>query len=215
MRRRVRLGLGVAAVLLVAAGAFLTSPSWVLDQLAWLAADPVRFVAALLALAVVRPLLAWPTTLIAVVAGYGFGLAGLPVALVLIVLTSVPPYVLALRAREGGRWSTAGERVRAVTGDLRSVTASRLFPAPSDAVSAAAGVAGVPLGPFLLGTAIGETPWALAGVLAGASAERVLAGGLSAIVDPRLVVAAALVAALSLAGPVYRHVTGRGDTAEA
>lgn len=207
MKRRTRLVAGLGLFLVVAAGALLASPAWVLGRLAWLAADPLRFAAALVVLALVRPLLAWPTTLLAVVAGYGYGLAGLPVALGLIVATSVPPYLVARRNRGDGRWVAAGERARDVAGDLRSVTASRLFPAPSDVVSVGAGIAGVPLGPFALGTALGETPWALAGVLAGQSIERVHAEGLAAVVDPRLAAAGAIVAALLLAAPVYRQVT--------
>lgn len=208
MRRHARLAAGLGLFALVAVLAWLTSPAWVLERLAWLAADPLRLAGALLILALVRPVLAWPTTLIAVVAGYGWGLRGFPVAITLIALTSVPPFLVARRARGGGRVARAGERAVGVAGEFRSVTASRLFPAPSDVVSVGAGVAGVRLLPFVAGTAVGEVPWALAGLLAGQSLDRVLAEGLGAVVDPRLVVAAALVAVLLLAGPVYRHLSG-------
>ncbi|MFD1527398.1 TVP38/TMEM64 family protein, partial [Halolamina salina] len=93
MQRRTRAVLGFAVVLVVGLGAALTSPRWVLTRLDWLAADPLRFTAALVVLALIRPLLAWPTTLIAVVVGYGWGLRGLPIALALIALTSVPPFL--------------------------------------------------------------------------------------------------------------------------
>ncbi|MEF8800211.1 MAG: VTT domain-containing protein [Halolamina sp.] len=207
MQRRHRLGAGLALLLVVAVGALLTSPQWLLGRVTWLAADPVRFVGALVLLAAVRPFLAWPTTLLAVVVGYGWGIGGLPLALALIVLTSVPLFLLGRRSNTGGRFADAGERAVDVTGDLRSVVISRLFPAPSDVVSFAAGLAGVPLRAFALGTAIGELPWAFAGIVAGESIQTVLAEGLGAVVSPQLAVAAALVGLLLLAGPVYRHAT--------
>lgn len=211
MQRRSRAAVGLL-LLLVAVGALLTSPRWLLARLDWLAADPVRFAAALLALALVRPLLAWPTTLIAVIVGYGWGPRGLPIALALIAVTSVPPFLLARHSADGGRVATAGARAVDATGDLRGVVASRLLPAPSDVVSVGAGLSGVRLRAFLVGTAAGELPWAFAGVVAGDSIDRVLAEGIGAVVELRLVVAAAVAAALLLAGPAYRHF--RGETAE-
>lgn len=207
MQRRHRFVAGLALLLVIATGALLTSPRWVLARVAWLAADPVRFVGVLVLLAAVRPFLAWPTTLLAVVIGYGWGVRGLPFALALIVLTSIPLFLLGRRSKTGGRFADAGERAVDVTGDLRSVVISRLFPAPSDVVSFAAGLSGVSVRAFALGTAIGELPWAFAGVVAGQSIETVLAAGLGAVVSPQLVVAAALVGVLLLAGPVYRHAT--------
>lgn len=211
-RRALSAGLLVACV---AAAAAVASPAALSDRLAWFAADPLRLVGALCLLALVRPLLAWPTTLLAVVAGYGFGLAGAPLALGLITATSVPPYLLACRGRDGwgsGRLSAlatraagAGERAVAVAGGFRSVAAARLLPAPSDVVNVGAGLAGVRLVPFLAGTAVGEVPWAVAGTVAGASAGRVVAGGPSAAFDPRLVAAAALSGLLLLVGPLYRR----------
>lgn len=200
------MALGAAVLLIVGLGAVLTSPRWVLTRLDWLAADPVRFTAALVALALIRPLLAWPTTLIAVVVGYGWGLRGLPVALALIALTSVPPFLVARRSADGGRVATAGARAVDVTGDLRGVIVSRLLPAPSDVVSVGIGLSGVPLRAFLVGTAVGELPWAFAGVVAGGSIQRVLREGLGAVIEPQLILAAAVAALLLLAGPAYRHL---------
>ncbi|GAB7095828.1 VTT domain-containing protein [Halolamina litorea] len=209
MQRRSRLLVGVGLLLVVAVGAFLTSPQWLLSRLDWLAADPLRFGAALVALALVRPFLAWPTTLLAVVAGYGWGFRGLPVALALIALTSVPPFLLARRSADGGRLATAGARAVDATGDLRGVIVSRLLPAPSDVVSVGAGLSGVPLRAFVVGTAIGELPWAVAGVVAGRSIDRVLREGLGSVIQPELIAAAGLAALLLLAGPAYRHVRDR------
>lgn len=205
MQRRSRAVLGAAILLLVAVGAALTSPRWLLARLDWLAADPVRFAAALVALALVRPLLAWPTTLIAVVVGYGWGLRGLPIALALIALTSLPPFLLARQSANGGRFATAGAKAVDATGDLRGVIVSRLLPAPSDVVSVGAGLSGVPVRAFLVGTAVGELPWAVAGIVAGRSIDRVLREGLGSVVEPQLLVAAGVAAVLLLAGPAYRH----------
>jgi uncharacterized membrane protein YdjX (TVP38/TMEM64 family) len=217
MQRRAQVAAGLVAVA-IGAAAVTTSPTAVLSRLAWLTADPFRFGVALLVLAAARPLLAWPTTLLAVAAGYGYGLAGLPLALALIVLTSVPPFYLAKRARTatGGSaghrllvgLSDRGERVVSVAGDLRSVVASRLLPAPSDVVSAGAGVSDVSLGAFLLGTALGEIPWAVAGVLAGSSLTSLTAATAPQI-DVRLVLGSALLGALLLAEPAYRYVRSR------
>jgi len=204
MDRRVRLLAGVGLVALVALLGVLVSPEMVLDRLAWVVADPIRLTAALVAVAVVRPLFAWPTTLLAVVAGYGLGLRGFPLALALVVVTSLPPYWVAGLGAGDGSVAAAGERLVAETGDLRSVVGSRLLPLPSDVVSAGAGVAGVPLRAFALGTAIGEVPWVAAGVVAGTSFGALGAVSLSAAMDPRIVVGAAALAALVFAGPTYR-----------
>lgn len=207
--RRSRLALGLGVLGLVAVS-LLVAPEVALRRLAWVVADPLRFGLALFVVALLRPLVAWPTTLLAVAAGYGYGLVGLPYALALITLTSVPPFVVAKRLG-GESWvATQGSRVVSEAGDLRSVVASRLLPAPSDVVSVAAGVSGVSLPTFVVGTAVGELPWAVVGVLAGASLDS-LAGASLGAVDLRLVVAMALTAVLLLAGPVYRtFFAGRG-----
>jgi uncharacterized membrane protein YdjX (TVP38/TMEM64 family) len=199
----------LASILLggVALAAWLLSPRAALERLEWLAADPLRYALACVALAAVRPLLAWPTTLVAVAVGFGFGPAGVGFALVLFVATSFPPYLVARRFEGAGRLAAASERFVDVAGDRRSIIASRLLPTPSDAVSVGAGLAGVSTRPFLVGTAIGETPWAVAGTLAGASLQSLARGDLS--VDPRLVAAAALVGLLVLVEPARRLLRNR------
>jgi uncharacterized membrane protein YdjX (TVP38/TMEM64 family) len=199
-----RLGLAVALAV-VATAALLVAPEAALTRLSWLAADPLRYGLACLALAVVRPLVAWPTTLLAVAVGFGYGITGLPFALALVVLTGLGPYAFARRVGGSGRVAAAGRRVTDVTGDLRAVVAARLLPAPSDATSFALGATGVPPRPYLFGTAVGEAPWTLAGVLAGASLGSLRTrGDLGTVVGPRLAVAATLVAGLVLAGPALR-----------
>lgn len=214
-RRRLAAGLVVCGA--VAVAALSTSPAAVLDGVTAVAADPARFLVVLLLLAVVRPFLAWPTSLLSLLAGYAYGLPGVVPAVTLLTITSVPPYIFGDRGRaellaSDGRLAaaaeqidTAGDRAVAVAGAFRTVTVARLAPLPSDVVSAAAGVSGIAFWPYLAGTAAGEVPWAVAAVVAGASAHRVAVSGLSAAFDPRLVAAAGVAGLLLLVGPLYRH----------
>ncbi|WP_224334811.1 TVP38/TMEM64 family protein [Haloprofundus halobius] len=197
-------------VAITALAAWLVSPEALFERLRWLAADPVRFVAVLTLVALVRPLLAWPTTLLAVVVGYTHDLTWVPIALALVAVSSVPPYLFGRHIRGGsGRFAAAGERFVDTTGDVRSVAASRLFPAPSDIVSVGAGIADVRFRSYLLGTALGETPWVVGGVLVGGSLGALTTDSLTGLFDIRLVAAAAVVGALLLAGPLYRYASER------
>jgi uncharacterized membrane protein YdjX (TVP38/TMEM64 family) len=215
------------AVTALAALALAVSPEAALSRLRWLATDPLRFGAAVVALAALRPLLAWPTTLLAVAVGFGYGWVGTPYALALVVGTALPPYALAragrLRFRDGSetdeepgvadRFCRAGERFAAESGSVRAVAGTRLLPLPSDAVTVGAAAAGVGTRPFLVGTALGELPWVLAGVAVGVSLDRLAAGG-GSLVDPTVVLGMAAVGALVLAGPLYRTFV-RPDAATA
>jgi uncharacterized membrane protein YdjX (TVP38/TMEM64 family) len=207
-------GVAVAAL---AAVALAVSPEAALSRLRWLATDPLRFGAAAVALAAVRPLLAWPTTLLAVAVGFGYGWLGTPFALALVVGTALLPDALAragrLRFRDGAethedpgvaaRFCRAGERFAAESGSVRAVAGTRLLPLPSDAVTVGAAAAGVGVRPFVLGTALGELPWVLCGVAVGVSLDRLAAGG-GLLVDPTVILGMAGVGALVLAGPLYR-----------
>ncbi|WP_435075806.1 TVP38/TMEM64 family protein [Halorubrum sp. HHNYT27] len=216
-RRFVLFGYLVAAVAVagVAVVAWVVSPTAAVARLGLLADHPIRFGVALLALAAVRPFLAWPTTLLAVAVGFGYGWVGVPLGVALLVATAVAPYLLARagRVRVRGTSQTvdrlcdAGERLATTAGSVRAVTATRLLPLPSDAVSVGAGAAGIGVRPFLLGTAAGELPWVIVGVAVGVSLERLAAGDLSAV-DPTALVAMAGTGALLLAGPLYRTVSG-------
>ncbi|TKX75123.1 TVP38/TMEM64 family protein [Halorubrum sp. GN11_10-6_MGM] len=217
-------GVAVAAL---AAVALAVSPEVALSRLRWLAGDPVRFGVAVVALAAVRPLLAWPTTLLAVAVGFGYGWGGTPFALALVVGTALPPYALAragrLRLRDDStpgetpgvadRFCRAGERFAAESGSVRAVAGTRLLPLPSDAVTVGAAAAGVGLRPFLAGAALGELPWVVCGVAVGVSLDRLAAGGVS-LVDPAVILGMAAVGALVLAGPLYRTFL-RPDSATA
>lgn len=193
-------------VALAAAGWLLFTPRTLLEPLAALGDRPLLFGILLVGAYLLRPALAWPISAVSIAVGFVLGAAGIPVALGGAVLTCLPPYLLARATGESGALGTAGdvgERYFRATGALRGVVAARLAPFPADPVSYTAGLAGIPLGAYTLGTAIGELPWVVAAVLVGASAERLVTTGATAV---PLVVGASAVAALLLAGPVYRHV---------
>ena len=203
---------GIAAVLAVAGvAALMTSPEALFSSAERLAERPATFAVVMVAAYLLRPLLAWPISALSILLGYVLGPAAVPVALAGAVVTALPAYAVArylghdagLLARVGD----AGTAVRRTTGDLRGIVAVRLAPLPTDPVSYAAGLAGVPLRPYVAGTAAGEAPWVVAAVLLGASAGELTRAGLSA--GPLVVVTAvALAALLALSGPAYRRVSG-------
>lgn len=217
-----RVVVGLIALLAVVSAGFVVSPAAALATVEAMAADPIRFGALVGILYVIRPVFAWPTTPLAIVVGYGFGVTlGVPIALAGIVLTVIPPFLAA-------RWIAAGAdpgscrslpvgdaveragktlvRYYDTTGSVRGVAVTRLAPIPSDVATAAAAVSGVRLGPFLAGTVVGEVPWTVAAVVVGASAATITTDGLGELGVPLLV--GCLVAAVALlAGPLYRVTT--------
>lgn len=206
MLTRRRLGLGAGLALLLAL-ALAVSPDAVLSRSEALVFSP-WFPLLLVGLYLLRPVVAWPISLLSALVGYRYGVpVGLPVALAGTVFTSLPPYVAArwLPPGEGVLgWLTDGcERYFAEAGDLRGLVAARLAPTPAEATSTAAGAAGVSPAVFALGTLVGELPWTVAAVAAGASLAEFAPGALDP--DPRLVLVAAVAAALLFAGPTYRY----------
>lgn len=167
----------------------------------------------LVGLYVVRPFLAWPISVLSLLVGYRYGLVvGFPIAMVGVVATSLIPYAAAryFRAESGllGHATDGSERFFDATGDLRGVVAARLAPVPAEVISSAAGFGRIRIRAFVVGTAIGETPWTAAAVFAGHSLERFALSGVDAV-DLRLVVAGSIAGLLLLAGPVYRLVRDR------
>lgn len=204
---------GLAVLALVAAASLLAGPEPLLRTARGLADHPLQFGVLLVGVYLVRPLFAWPTTLVAILAGYAYGpILGFPVALAGTTGSALLPFLVARYVGAGSglvaRIGDSGERFFAATGDLRGMVASRLAPAPSDPVSAAAGLSGVSTSAFVVGTAVGEVPWTVAAVLAGSSLERLSTAGLHAI-GWELVAAAAAVAVALLAGPAYRAMAVR------
>jgi len=207
-RRQVIAG---TAVLVVVGAYLLVSPGGALARLGTVVAQP-WFPVVLVGLYLVRPLFAWPITVLSALVGFRYGVTlGVPIALVGAVATSLIPYAVGRRLRTDhgwvGRVTAGGESYFRTAGDLRGVVAARLAPTPAEAISAGAGVAAVPVPAFVLGTMLGELPWTVAAVAVGASLEST--AGLGAVaVDPLFVVGGGLAAALLLAGPLYRRVAG-------
>jgi uncharacterized membrane protein YdjX (TVP38/TMEM64 family) len=201
---------GLALLGAVAAGAALVAtPAGLVDALDGLAAHPLRFALALAAVYLVRPFLLWPATAVAVVVGYLYGpVVGVPVGLAGVVLSACPPFLLARRASGAGLFGDLGSygaRLTEAVGESRGILAARLLPLPGDAVSYAAGLSGASTAGFLGATVLGELPWTVLAVFAGASMRTLSVSGLS--VDPAVVVGLAGLAVLVLAGPVYDHYT--------
>lgn len=207
--RRQLVGIG-GLLALAAVAAVLFSPRAILESLEALAARPLLFLAALSALYLLRPFLLWPVTSIAVLLGYLFGPAvGLMLALAGAALTAMPPYLLGRYAKSDfGLFAyvgSTGDWFFDTVGHTRGVVAARFSPIPGDPISYTAGLANVPLSPFLAGTVIGEVPWAFVAVFAGASMRTLRLSEFS--MTPELLVALAGLSVLVLAGPVYRRVT--------
>ena len=197
------------------AAALLTSPDAAIARLHALAARPALFGPALLVAYCCRPLVAWPISALSALLGFLYGPVAIPVALVGAVVTCTPAYLLARRTGEGGLFGRAGDAGRgffAATGDVRGLAGLRLMPLPPDPVSYGAGLSGLPPGRFVLGTALGEFPWVVTGVLLGASLETLTVEGVGAGLP--FVVALAALATLVLGGPLYRRWRERqGDSA--
>ncbi|MDZ7747230.1 MAG: VTT domain-containing protein [Halobacteriales archaeon] len=201
---------GVVTLALVAIVAAVTlSPAGVARVMANLADRPLLFAGLLSGAYLLRFLAAWPISALSVVVGFTLGARAVPLALAGAVVTCLPPYLLADRFDRRGPLGTLadhGDRYFTATGGLRGVIAARLAPLPADAVSYTAGLSGVALPVYALGTALGELPWVTAAVLVGASAEQVTTDGVAGGLP--LIVGAVALAVLLLAGPAYRTLRG-------
>ncbi len=201
---------GIAVVAAIVVAGVLLSPRFLIRQAKNVKQMPLLAGGLFLAVYLIRPMFAWPTTVVAVAVGYVYGsVVGFPVALCGTVMSAYLPFVAAryFRVDSGifGRLGDSGERFFDTMGDLRGMIASRLLPVPSDAVSAAAGLSDVSDRSFLLGTAIGEMPWMVVAVLAGSSLDTLSLAGIED--NWMLIVAAGLGGVLLLAGPAYRAYT--------
>jgi uncharacterized membrane protein YdjX (TVP38/TMEM64 family) len=200
--------LGMACLCAVALGAAaLFSPATVVAELEHLATHPAQFALVLAAVYLVRPFLLWPVSSIALVLGYLYGPAvALPLALAGAALTGLPPFLVARYASDEGLLGFVGNSGRQLVdavGETRGVLAARLSPVPGDPISYAAGLSDVSVGAFLLGTVVGEVPWALVTVFTGDSMRRLSVTGFS--VSPAALVAMAGLAIIVLSGPLYSH----------
>ena len=205
--------IGIAGLLAVAGiAAIVFSVGAILESLESLAARPVAFGVALLALYLLRPFLLWPVSSIAVLLGYLYGpTVGMALALVGAAVTAIPPYAIGRYASSDfglfGYVGSTGDIFFDAVGQTRGVIAARFSPVPGDPISYAAGLSGVSLGPFVAGTVIGEIPWALVAVFAGTSMRTFSLSSL--VVTPELLVALGGLAILLVIGPLYRRVSDR------
>lgn len=175
----------------------------------------------LIGLYVIRPFLAWPITALSALVGYQYGvLLGVPIAILGAVGSTLIPYTtMRYFEFDSGllEWATAeSEDFFSTTGDLRGMIAARIAPVPAEATSLAAGAGDVRPVTFVLGTAIGEIPWAIAAVTIGHSMYRLTLSDVS--FDPWLIAATAVAALVLIAGPAYRlfkHTSDRRHTGEA
>lgn len=202
---RVLAALVVAALVVVGV---VLSPSTVLDRLGAVLHSP-WFPLVLLGLYLVRSLVAWPITALAVLVGYRYGVVvGVPVALAGAVVSTFVPYAavryLDLDSGLLERAVAQSEEYFSATGDLRGLIAARVAPVPAEATSLAAGAADLRPSTFAVGTVVGELPWAVAAVTIGHSMHQLSVSNAS--VSPWLVLAAVVAAAALLAGPTVRLV---------
>jgi uncharacterized membrane protein YdjX (TVP38/TMEM64 family) len=214
MDRQVRIQLagGLALGTTGLLGVLVLTPERALSSLVALTDRPVLFALVLLVLYGGRSLVLWPISALSLLVGFVYGPAmGIPLGLAGAVYTCLPPYLLARYApRERGplaRLHAMGRSAADATGDFRGLVAARLIPLPADAVSYATGLADISLGKYALGTAVGETPWVVATVLAGASMRAFALEEAGQTVS--LLVAATLLGIVLLSGPAYRQLRQR------
>ncbi len=215
MDRQVRIQLagGLALAATGALGMLVITPQRALGSLLALTERPGLFALALVVLYGVRSLVLWPISALSLLVGFVYGPAvGIPVGLAGAVYTCLPPYLLARYVpRERGplaRLHALGRSAVDVTGDVRGLIAARLLPLPADGVSYAAGLTGVPVGRYALGTLLGETPWVVATVLAGASMRTFALKEAGSTLS--LLLAATLLGVVLVSGPAYRRLRRRG-----
>jgi uncharacterized membrane protein YdjX (TVP38/TMEM64 family) len=158
-RSRVLLLLALGIVIV---SALLLDPQSLIQELTNLSVG--WFLVVVFLLYIVRPLLAVPASLLAVLVGFRFGLfVGLVIAEVGFVISSTLVFT-------AGRYTVADGRVLGPvaesaeqfvdhTGEFRGVFSATLLPSPPDPVSYASGLSGVPLSQFALGTLAGGLPW--------------------------------------------------------
>lgn len=212
--RRQLLGIaGLAGVAVLATVVF--SVETVVTELEGLAERPLLFVLALIAVYLVRPFLLWPVSSIALVLGYLYGIPiAFPLALAGAALTAMPPYLVGRYASSDaglfGYVRSSGDIVVSTVGETRGVIAARFSPVPGDPISYAAGLSKVSVRPFLVGTVVGEIPWAAVAIITGASMRTLTLSEFS--VSPAFVAALAGIAIIVLAGPLYNHTVGTSTT---
>lgn len=177
-----------------------TSPVALLRaSLAALQDDPLAPLLLLL-IYLLRPLLLLPVTLLTVASGLFFGVVwGVIYAGVATLLSTTVAYLLGrMFARRAPGDVAPGLVGRLKRYPFETVLLSRFLFIPGDLINYAAGYLRVPLGAFVLATAIGGLPGLLIGVLAGASLGSGLQGRVQ--LNAGYLLASAVLLVVSLGG---------------
>lgn len=163
----------------------------------------------------VRPFLLWPLSIFSVFIGYIFGFpVGVPLILLGTLFTCLLPYLVAIRLGDQfsclGQIAERGTVLVETTGEFRGMVATRLSPAPADAVSYSAGLTGVSIRSFAVGTILGELPWAIFYALVGQSIQTFSVES-AQHTDVRLILITTVISILLIARPLYKYVCGDTD----
>lgn len=158
----------------------------------------------------IRPFLLWPLSFFSVFIGYILGFPeGVPFVLLGTVLTCLPPFLLATRVGNDILYfeqvAKRGSKIVEMTGEFRGMIAARLSPAPADVVSYSAGLTGVSAQSFVIGTLVGELPWAIFYVFIGQSLRSFSVAAVQQT-NLRLILLTAVVSFLIVARPLYEFV---------
>jgi len=207
-RRKTLRTLALAGVVLIIGAHWWLSPANLLESL------PERgyllVAVGLAAFYLIRPFVFWPLSLVSIFTGYlvGFPL-GVPLVLTGTLVSCAPQFVFANRFHDANkhvsRAADASESFVDTTGELRGMIAARLSPAPADAVSIWAGLAGVSGWAFALGTVIGELPWAVFYVSIGQSLQG-FPSDTGQSVDTEFVLLISTCAVLLVVRPLYERL---------
>lgn len=194
--------LGILAII-----GFHYSPANLLQLTKWSEHYWMTTVVALLGIYLVRPFFMWPLSLFSVFIGYTFGFPwGVPLVLFGTLLTSFPPFLIATRTacelKQVDWIAERGATLVHATGELRGMIASRISPAPADAVSYGAGIAGVSPRAFAVGTLVGELPWAIFYILLGQSLRKFTSTSVRQT-PVGLLLLTAVISVLLVARPLY------------
>lgn len=165
-----------------------------------------------------RPLVLFPASLLTVAAGFVFG----PVLGILLVVlgSNISASVAYVAGRYFGGRLLDSERAAGVVrrsahrlreNSFESVLLMRLVYAPYDLVNYLAGSLRIHWTPFILATALGSMPGTVSFVLFGASIEEDFTGEMPGL-DPRILLASALIFAGSLLLSMYLKRRDRGNT---
>lgn len=199
------ISLGVLAIIGV-----VYAPAEYLSLAQWSDLNWHLLLVAMAGLYLVRPFLLWPLSVFSVFIGYVFGFPkGVPLVLLGTLLTCTPPFLIATQFDHGftyfGHVVERGATLVETTGELRGMVAARLSPAPADATSYGAGLAGVSARSFAVGTLIGELPWAIFYVHLGQSLRTFSVAAVQQT-DLRLFLLTAVVSFMIVGRPLYELV---------